>query len=193
VAIGLKTHTGWAAAVALAGPPAAPEIVAKRRIDLALTFDEGAVYHKGQELLPADAEAFIRSSEERLTGLAREALRALAVEVRAARGEPEQTVVVGGSGRPLPPLASILKSHPLVHAAEAELYRRVLLRASEASGIPARQVPGAELAALAAAALGGSPAALAARLAALGRASGRPWTQDQREAAMAAWCGLGER
>jgi len=44
-------------------------------------------------------------------------------------------VLVGGAGRPLPPLESILRSHPLVHAAEIELYRRVLLRASGAAWI----------------------------------------------------------
>jgi len=41
-----KSHIGWTAGGALAGPAASAEVVAKRRIDMATTFDEGAVYHK---------------------------------------------------------------------------------------------------------------------------------------------------
>jgi hypothetical protein len=192
-AIGMKPHTGWAAVVALAGPPAAAEVVAKLRLDLAFTFDEGAVYHKGRERSLPEAEALVRAAEERFGRLAREALAALAADLRAAGCEPVSAVVAGGSARPLPPLASILKSHPLVHAAEADLYRRVLLRASEAIGLPARLLPAAEVAPLAARALGIGPAALAARLAALGKASGRPWARDHKEAAMGAWIGLAGR
>ncbi len=66
--------------MALSAPAAAPEVVAKRRIEMASTFDEGAVYHKGQELPLARAEALIRSLEERFKRLAREALAALASE-----------------------------------------------------------------------------------------------------------------
>src|SRR6267378_2371841 len=141
VALGMKSHIGWSAVVALAGPVTSPEVVAKRRIDMATTFDEGAVYHKGR-------------------------------------------------GKALPPLASILKSHALVHAAEGDLYRRVLLRASEACRIPALPIPEREIEARAAGAVGIRPARFAARLAALGKASGKPWTRDQKESAMVAWIAL---
>ena len=62
VALGIKSHIGWAAVVGLAGPAALAEVVAKRRIDIATTFDEGAVYHKGQELPFDRAEALIRAA-----------------------------------------------------------------------------------------------------------------------------------
>ena len=62
VALGMKSHIGWAAVVALAGPASSAEVVAKRRIDMATTFDEGAVYHKSQELPLDRAEALIRTS-----------------------------------------------------------------------------------------------------------------------------------
>ncbi len=192
VTIGMRPHTGWAAVVALSGPPGAPEVVAKRRLDLASTFDEGAVYHKGRELPLARAEVLIRSSEERFERLAREALAALATELRAAGYEPVASALVGGA-RPLPPLASILKSHALVHAAEGELYRRVLLRASEGCGIPARLLPADGLLSAAALALPVSPRVLAARLAAIGKASGRPWASDQKQSALAAWVALAGR
>jgi hypothetical protein len=190
VALGLKPHIGWAALVALAGPAGAPEVVAKRRVEMAATFDEGAVFHVGQKLPLSEAEALVRTSEERFERVAREALAALAAELRRAGLDPVASAVVAASGRPLPPLAAILRSHALVHAAEGELYRGVLARASEACGVPARFVPAKAIPSLAAGALGLSPSQLAARLAALGRASGRPWARDQKESALAAWVAL---
>lgn len=189
-AIGMRPHTGWAAVVALAGPPSGPEVVARRRIDMATTFDEGAVYHVGRELPLPRAEALLRSSEERFLRLARTALADLADELRAGGCEPVASAVVSGGGRPLPPLQAILRSHPLVHAAEGELYRQVLLRASEECRLPVQRVPAKELPALAARALGVTPERLGARLAALGRAAGRPWARDQKESALAAWIAL---
>jgi len=193
VALGIKSHTGWAAVVALAGPVASAEVVAKRRIQMATTFDEGAVYHKSQELSVAQAEAFINASQARFERTAREALIDLAAELRAAGCEPVATGLVSGDGKALPPLASILKSHALVHAAEGELYRQVLLRASEGCRIPAVPIPAKGIEARTAGALGISPARLAARLAAIGKASGRPWTRDQKESALAAWIALAAR
>jgi hypothetical protein len=191
--LGIKCHTGWAAVVALAGPVASAEVVAKRRIDMATTFDEGAVYHKGQELSVSQAETLIRSSEAKFERAAREALAKLAAELRAGGCEPVACGLVSGDGRAPPPLASILRSHALVHAAEGELYRQVLLRASEACRIPALPIPAKEIEARAAAALGIARARLPARLAELGKASGSPWTRDQKESALAAWIALAAR
>jgi len=46
------------------------------------------------------------------------------------------------------------------------------------------------LAQRAATAAGLTPARLAARLAALGKASGKPWAADQKQATLAAWLSL---
>ncbi len=191
VALGMKSHIGWTAVVALAGPAASAEVVAKRRIDMATTFDEGAVYHKGQELPFDRAEALIRSSEEKFERTAREALSTLVAELQAAGCEVVASGLVSGDGKALPPLASILRSHALVHAAEGELYRRVLIRACEACGIRALAIPAKEIELRAAGALGIAPARLAARLAELGKRSGRPWARDQKESALAGWIALG--
>jgi hypothetical protein len=98
VAIGMKPHIGWAAVVALSGPARDPEIVAKKRIQIAWTFDEGAVYHKGQELLLARAEALIRSSEQRFERLTRESLAVFVSELRAAGCEAVASARIGDSG-----------------------------------------------------------------------------------------------
>jgi hypothetical protein len=189
-ALGVAPHTGWAAIVVLSGARGAPELAGRSRVELAATFETGAVYHAGQGLPLERAEALVRASEERFTAAARAQLEALAGELRARGLEPVAGAVVGGGGRPLPALDTILRSHPLVHAAEAALYRRVLLRASEACGIPAALVPAAELPGRVARAARLPEGRVEAVLAALGKAAGRPWARDQKLAALAAWGAL---
>lgn len=189
-AIGLSPHIGWAAVVAVSGARGAPSVAGKRRVEMATTFETGAVYHQAQALSVPEAEALVRSSEQRLLDAARTALAALAAELREGELEPVASAVLGGRARPLPPLASILRSHALVHAAEGVLYRRVLVRASEACGIPAALVPAQDLPSRVAAASGVAVDRVASVLAAMGKASGRPWTRDQKNAALAAWLAL---
>jgi hypothetical protein len=191
VALGMKSHIGWAAVVALAGPAQSAEVVAKRRIDMSTTFDEGAVYHMGQDLPFDRAEALIRSSEEKFERTAQKALSELVAELQAAGCQAVASGLVSRDGKALPPLASILKSHALVHAAEGELYRRVLVRACEACGIRALPIPAKEIESRAAGVLGIAPAELPGRLVALGKRSGKPWARDQKESALAAWIALG--
>jgi len=190
VALGWKAHTGWAVVVALADPGSGLEIVAKRRIEMASTFDSGAVYHAARKLPFPSAEAFVVSSEERLERVARGAISALAAELGTAGWELAASVIASGTGKALPPLEAILESHALVHAAEGELFRRILANASESCRISSAFVPARELPSRAARAAGISEVRLAARLASLGKASGRPWAQDHKEATLAAWVAL---
>ena len=187
VALGIKAHIGWGAVVALAGPADEPRVVAKRRIDLARTFATGAVYHAAQELPLEEAEAHVRRSVAAFDALAVAAMGEIVAELRAGGFAPIGVAVLSGAGRPLPKLETILRSHALVHAAEGELYRAVLERASEASRVRTVRVPAKELISRATRALGCGEAVLTRRLAALGKASGRPWTVDQREPTLGAW------
>jgi hypothetical protein len=187
VALGFVTHTGRAAVLALAGPPDAPEILAKARIDVATTFEEGAVFHVGQELPLPEARALVERSERRLIESARAQLAAFIAPLSAK-------VVAAGMVAPepkaLPPIEKILKSHALVHAAEGELYRRVFVEAGAALGKRPTRVPADQLAKRVAAGLEVTAAKLEARLAALGKASGKPWAADQKQAALVAWLTL---
>jgi hypothetical protein len=176
--------------VAISGSADAPGVVGKDRVVMATTFETGAVFHAAQALPLSEAESLVRSSEEGFLASARARIAAIAAGLRERGLEPVASAVLVGGGRPLPPLASILASHPLVHAAEGELYRRVVARASEACAIPAALVPARDLPARVAAATGLSLARVAAVLAELGRASGRPWARDQKDAALAGWLAL---
>jgi hypothetical protein len=185
--LGFKPRTGWSAIVAVAGPPDAPEILAKTRIDVATSFEEGAVFHMAQELPLEKARALVHDSELRFTELARTKLAAFKAQLTAK-------VIGAGMAAPpskaLPPLEAIVKSHARVHAAEGELYRRVFEKASTALRVRTTRVAIDELTPRVAAALRMTPAAVAARLLAMGKASGKPWTADQKQAALAAWIAL---
>jgi hypothetical protein len=111
-------------------------------------------------------------------------------ELRERGLAPVSSVVVGEAGKALPSVEAILRSHALVHAAEGELYRTLVARASEGCGVPASLVPAKELASRAARALAIPEAQVLSRLAAMGKASGRPWTADQKESSLAAWIAL---
>lgn len=190
-ALGFSPHIGWAAVVAVAGRPrAGPRVVAKARMDLATTFETGAVYHAAQGRSLGEAEALVRSSEETFLALACDQIAALAAALGAQGLAPAAAVVLAGSGRPLPPLEQLLRSHALVHAAEGALYRRVLERACDACGIPAEPTPATDLAARVAAAAQVGEAEVRATLARLGKATGRPWGRDQKDAALAGWLAL---
>jgi hypothetical protein len=174
----------------MSGPPDAPSVVAKHRVEMATTFDTGAVYHIGQALPVARAEELVRSSEETFAAAARASIAALAGELRDLGLELIASAVLAGGAKPLPPLEAILRSHALVHAAEGELYRRVLVRASEACAVPAAFVPAKDLPARVAGATGIPEKRVLSFLGEIGKASGKPWARDQKEAALAAWFAL---
>lgn len=186
-ALGLKVRTGRAIAVVVGGPPESPAILLKALIQVASSFDEGAVFHVGQGMPVEAARAFVQEAESRFTERARAELAALTERLGtriAAAG------MAADPAKRLPPLESILKSHALVHAAEGELYRRVFAEAALALGVRPLRVPAEELDRRAAAALGIAPAKLAAHLLAMGKASGRPWAADQKQATLVAWLAL---
>jgi hypothetical protein len=90
--------------------------------------------------------------------------------------------VVMGSGRPLPPLDAILRSHAMIHTAEGVLYRNALLEAARADGLRAVGFRAADL----------DTHALRDRVDALRGEVGAPWSQDHKSAALAAVLALND-
>jgi hypothetical protein len=190
IALGLRARTGSAAIVALAGEPRTPRVVAKSRLVMATTFETGAVYHAAQELPLAAAAAHVERSERRFEELAVKRLRALEQEL----GPGVRFVgsaLVSAPAKPMLPLEEILKAHPRVHAAEGELYKRIVERALAAAGLSVQRLAPTELVRSVSRATGLRPAEVERILAAMGKASGPPWTQEQKECALAAWALLG--
>ena len=179
--------------VALAGPATSPEVIARRRIEIADPAIRGSKqpFHAAEPMEFPDAQAYIERCSDSTGQLAREALQAAMDGLRDRRAEPVGCGVILGSGRTLPGLEAILKSHALIHTAEGEFFRQALLEACEHCGIPVLGVKEKELYARAAAQLRAPVSELERRVQEMGKSVGPPWTQDQKYAALAAWMALG--
>jgi len=100
--------------------------------------------------------------------------------------------VLFAAGRPLPELAAILRSHPLLHTAEGEFFREALVSAGEQCSLPVTRIREREIQDRATAALGRDQTELERHIQELGRSLGPPWRQDEKLATLAAWITLAE-
>ena len=117
------------------------------------------------------------------------ASRAIEEVVRELEGRRYRIVgaaVLLASGRPLPPVAKILVSHPLIHTAEGEFFRHAARRGCEDLRIPVKAIRERELDKQAEAAFGNEASRVRASIASLGSSIGPPWTKDHKTAALAA-------
>jgi hypothetical protein len=188
-ALGFRAHSGWAALVAVAGPVTEPVVLLRRRVLLSKEMPRQP-FHAAEDRPFAAAEVSIRGAIEEATALAERAVQEAIAEVRALGHEPSAAGLLLASGRALPGLREVLASHALIHAAEGELFRDVLRKASLASGLRLVEVRERDLDERTAQCLRQTASALASRLAQWGKALGPPWTQDQKRAALVAWLAL---
>ena len=188
VALGLRAHSGWAVLVALRGSSSSPVVVDRRRLALCDGSFPRQPYHAAEELAAAKAAALVSRSLETAHRLAREAVAAAAKDRQAAGQRIAGAGLLLGSGRPLPAeLQAILRSHPLIHTAEGVMYREALRLGCERAGAAVVGLREREIEATAVKALKLTPDALRARLTALGKPLGPPWSQDEKLATLAAW------
>src|SRR5260370_31032827 len=143
-ALGFRAHSGWAAMVAVAGTIDARRVLERRRIAIADAELPGSKqpYHAAAELPFPKAEALVRKAIESSRGLAMEAMEAVVKGLRAQGHEVAGCGIVLGSGKALPALEGILASHPLIHTAEGEVVRDVLVWAAREHGLARQGRPG---------------------------------------------------
>jgi len=139
-------------------------------------------YHAAEGMKLPQAGAFLERTEKMAATAVKDAVAALAGEGYRVDG----AAVLLGSGKPLPELARILAAHPLIHTAEGVFFRDVLRSACEACGLAVAGVREREALERCAAALGKPASELQARLSAMGKSLGPPWTQDEKLSAAAA-------
>ncbi len=86
-ALGCRTHSGWAALVAIAGAPGRPEVIDRRRIEIADPRIRGSKqpYHAAEPLEFADGKALLDRCEKSSAELARNALREAIDDLRGLR------------------------------------------------------------------------------------------------------------
>ena len=193
-ALGFRAHSGWAAAVAVAGTPRAPEILERRRIEIADSSISGSKqpYHAAEELPFEKAKKLLERCERGSMRLARKAVGALLEDLRARGFAVAGCGLLLASGRSLPGLESILASHALIHTADGEHFRDALAQAGKYHRLSFRRVKERELYAQAAARFRASSEELKSRINAMGKGLGPPWTQDQKLAALVAWLALAD-
>jgi len=180
-ALGFRAHSGWAAMVAVAGTMDTLRVLERRRIAIADAETAGSKqpYHAAAELPFREAEALVRRTAETSRGLALEAMGAAVEALRSQGHEVAGCGVVLGSGKALPGLAGILASHALIHTAEGEMFREVLVWAAQSLGLAVTGVREREL-----------DARTLKRIDSFGKLIGPPWTQDQKYATAAALMAL---
>ncbi|MGD0695282.1 MAG: hypothetical protein ABSB82_10550 [Terriglobia bacterium] len=191
-ALGFRAHSGWAALVAIAGSIKSPAVVARRRIELADPKLPRPVqpYHMAREMALEEAAEYLKRFAEDSQRLAQQALREVIDHLREGGYRVIGCGIPTGSGRLPGSLESILASHPAVHTAEGELFRKVLARAGEKLRLPVLQVRERELLERAATELDMSVKDLERQLTELGQPVGPPWGKDQKLAALVAWTAL---
>jgi hypothetical protein len=188
IGVGFAIHTGWAAAVLVAGTAQHPVVVDRRRVTLCPDALPRQVYHAAQDLPPARAALLVREVHEAVDTLTELVLDELA-GIAAPHGK---LVAVGVTGFPrdVPVLEKVLASHALLHLAEGELYRGAICDAASEHGLVVVPIHPKHGIAETAYALGAGPEAFARRLSELRAVMGAPWQADHRLATAAGLAAL---
>jgi hypothetical protein len=213
-ALGIRMHSGWGVLVAVSGDADSVEVIDRRRIVTIGDVTIGDV-QEADPRIPGAKQPYhfaaglgfpklglpklvlpklgLREAERYLTNCAaisdRMAFAAIGEVVRELDGRHYRIVgsaVLVASGRPLPSLAKILASHPLIHTAEGEFFRNAVRRACERWNISVAAIPERELEERAETAFGKAASRVQCRIASLGGSIGPPWTKDHKAAALAA-------
>jgi len=191
-AIGLRPHSGWAALVVVAGPTRFPQVVGRRRIEIADPKIPGSKqpYHAAENLELRKAARLLARCERGSLELARRAFREALDDLRGRGYAAVNCGLLLASGRALPPLESILASHALIHTADGEHFRNALAAAAEGHELAVTRIREREVLAAASEKLGVPADQLARRVADMGKPLGSPWTQDQKLATLVGWLAL---
>jgi len=167
-------------------------VIDRRRIDIADPKLPGSrqPYHAAETLALEEAEHFLLRRNESSASLARKAIGDCLDEAGRKGYKVFASGIVLASGRPLPAVAAILASHALIHTAEGEFFRNLIIDASKHHGLQVIGVKEKQLFDRCDAELHMSQDRLEQHLASIGRALGPPWRQDEKLATLVAWLAL---
>jgi hypothetical protein len=188
-AIGFSPHSGWAALVVLGGSAAAPDLLARSRVQLIDAQDPESKqpYHAVESLCVEEATGRLDGYMAVATRLARDCIRAQSEEVQARGFVIRSVGIIDSSSRKQVSLPSILASHALIHAADGDHFRNALFVAAEQCRLPVSRIPAKELEAHATQCLHGPVSRILETVNKLGLGKGPPWGADQKKAALLAW------
>jgi hypothetical protein len=191
-ALGFKLHTGWAMLVAVAGQPGEIQVLFRGRIEL-LPLDESVprfVYHEAAELPLSRAAALVKRVREASQKAARLAITNVLRDLDSRGAKAAACGVLSGSTAVPHDLPRILRSHPLIHAAEGALFQQAIVSAGESCGLAVTTVREREVWSRSAAAWGRAEPELRKEMDALRKSVGAPWRADHKAAAAMALVAL---
>jgi hypothetical protein len=191
-ALGFKLHTGWAMLVAVAGQPSEIQVLFRGRMEL-LPPDRSVprfVYHEAAELPLSQATALVKRAREASQKTARLAIKDVLRDLDSRGAKADICGVLSGS-TPVPDdLSRILRSHPLIHAAEGALFQQTIVSACESCGLTVTVAREREVWSRAAAAWDLAEPGLRKEMDALRTSVGAPWNADHKAAAAIALLAL---
>src|SRR5215472_4501311 len=131
VALGFRMHSGWGVLVAVSGDPDSLVVVDRRRIVVMDPATPGGKqpYHYAAELSPEKAEQHIAKCGALSESMAQEAINQVLAQLNERNYRVKSAAVLMAAGRSLPSLPQILGSHPLIHTAEGEFFRKCVVSA----------------------------------------------------------------
>src|SRR5215470_2041555 len=119
--------------------------------------------------------------------LASAAIREILAKLESGGNRVEESAILTASGqRTLPSVEKILASHALIHTAEGELFRNVVHKACEEAGLVVTHLPERDVGERAKKIFGHKANQVRQSITACGKRLGRPWTVDEKLAALAA-------
>jgi hypothetical protein len=187
-ALGFKLHTGWGTFVAVVVEPDGMKVLTRGRMTL-LPADRVLprfVYHKAAELGAAPGAKLVERAERVALQNARNELSGILETVRDRGASVRACGVIGSTEIREETLAAILRSHPLIHAAEGRLFQDVVAAACRSVPLPVSVIREPDAWPAAATAYRCDEAALRAQIDALRKSVGPPWAADEKIAAAAA-------
>jgi hypothetical protein len=192
--LGFRAHSGWAAVVAVAGSLRRPSVLHRLRIETSDATIRGSEqpYHAAEGLSQELAEDLICKCRDSSVRLAVDAVTDIVHQLRKKGYSPIGAGVLFASGRPLPSLTLTLQSHALIHTAEGEFFREVLIRASEHCSLHVTKVKEREIWGRGQTIFRLPAEKLQRMIAELRTTVGAPWGQDEKLACMAAWIALAD-
>lgn len=187
-ALGVRMHSGWGALVAVSNNAGAVEVIERRRIAVVSPGTPGILqpYHFAKNLELREAKKFLANCSTNSTRLAESSVHSVIEELRGRQYRLVGAGVLLASGRPLPALANILASHPLIHAAEGVFFRQTFIAACEALRLSVTGIRERDLDESAHKSFGRAAPRIQKQISTLGRSLGPPWTADQKTATLAA-------
>jgi hypothetical protein len=192
-------HSGWGALVAVSNHAGTVEVIDRQRVSLTTPGTRGGnqPYHFAKTLIGNSLD--FQKAEKFLAHRFADSQRLAIAAVRNLAGKLSVeccTVGVGlllASGRPLPPLANILGSHALIHAAEGEFFRNAFSKACESLDLPVTGFRERDLDQSVRETFGRAATRICQEVASVGRDLGPPWTKDYKVSAFAALMVLANR